>query len=547
MEIHQKIRPTPYRPLGGSTRAGFGLLEVLMVLSAISTLGAMGVVAYGTASESSKQMKLRQDVAALNRAVKLYVMSGGDLSATLTGDAVVAKLKTTMASSQKSTMAGLRGSMVDKRIRPVAATTVGTARAVWNNSTRSFEIATMGTGIGEFRLDAPIQTAEENRKAVMELNSADKWVWSYDDQTASSRAPRQNPGASEQQVFQPPSADTLRVLKTPDFTKPGALYGISAFKPDLEVSLVDRNPPNLAETFYSVGGGAWRKWDGSPLSIPPALLTQVKAFSAPLDPDRYEESPIVTADYETIFFSGSSSGLFSNPKGDPGLITNLLGALTNSLFTWGGPTLALGFDKANSLSFTGATFTAISPDEAFALGTLTYYNGTTYMGTNASTVLLNVKLNFSVPSVVETLPFTFQLLSSQNTKEEKKKDKGNKKTDKQLDDDDADYVYIPEVSTEFTTKIKGQTYYLVLRFGKEDSDGFTTIDEFHTHENKTMTGTIYGIFTTHPDSVDWEGSETDTATGHSNENSRNGTSTNLLGSGNNNANSGSGSVNSNSN
>ncbi|MDB6068853.1 MAG: hypothetical protein JWL81_24 [Verrucomicrobiales bacterium] len=485
-------------------RRGFGLLEMLLILGAISTVGALGYVGLGTATTSVKDVKLSQDVAALNRAVKTYAMSGGDLSTATSGETILAKLKTTMASSQQSTMAGLRGSMVDKRLQGVAASGTGSSRAVWDNSIKSFVIAKTGTGFREFKMDAVVQNVEETRKVVMALNTADKWIWSYNDQTAGTPAPRQHVISQPPGVAAPAAYEGITVLKSPDFSKPGALYSISAFKPDLKVGLVDRNTANTAETYYSIAGGAWQRWNGAPLSIPPSLLTQVRAYSAPLDPDRYEQSAIATADYETIFFSGSSSGLFTNPVGDPGLVTNLLGGLTGTLFTWGGPALLLGFDKPNSLSFSGTTFSEISPDEAFELGTLTYYNGTTYVGTNALGVLLNVKLNFSVPSVIETLPFTFQLLSSTNTKEDKKKDKKNKENEKQMDDADADYVYIPEVSTEFTTKIKGQTFYLVLRFGKENSNGFTTIDEFHTHESKSMTGTIYGIFTNHPDSVDWD-------------------------------------------
>lgn len=85
---------------------------------------------------------------------------------------------------------------------------------------------------------------------------------------------------------------------------------------------------------------------------------------------------------------------------------------------------------------------------------------------------------------MENLTFSFNLLSTPNKN--------------QNADDDADFVYIPDVSTKFNTTIKGQVFYLVLSFGSSSGNGFTTINEFHTHENRTMTGSIFGRFTTNP-------------------------------------------------
>ena len=48
------------------------------------------------------------------------------------------------------------------------------------------------------------------------------------------------------------------------------------------------------------------------------------------------------------------------------------------------------------------------------------------------------------------------------------------------------------MSTTFRTIIKGKQFELILRFGAHGPNGFTTIDTFHAHEGKTLTGTIYG-------------------------------------------------------
>jgi hypothetical protein len=65
-------------------------------------------------------------------------------------------------------------------------------------------------------------------------------------------------------------------------------------------------------------------------------------------------------------------------------------------------------------------------------------------------------------------------------------------------DEDADFVWIPSLASRFTAQVQGQTFYLQLRFGNSTANGFTTIDEFHVHENKSATGAIYGKFTTNP-------------------------------------------------
>ena len=113
--IHFCSRTIPVPPKS----RGFSLLELLIVLAAMSSVAAMGYVHFSSTTEAVKAAKLRQDVAALNTAVRTYLMSGGDLSTVADGAAVIAKLKTTASAAHRSTLAGLRGSMVDLRLRAV--------------------------------------------------------------------------------------------------------------------------------------------------------------------------------------------------------------------------------------------------------------------------------------------------------------------------------------------------------------------------------------------------------------------------------------------
>ena len=127
------------KPIRGARRPhGFSLLEMLIVLAALSSVAAMAFVNFSNTTDSVKTAKLRQDVAALNSAVRTYLISGGDLSAVSNGADVIAKLKTTARSSQRTTIAGLRSSMVDLRLRGVPTSVNGSPRAFWDAARQTF-------------------------------------------------------------------------------------------------------------------------------------------------------------------------------------------------------------------------------------------------------------------------------------------------------------------------------------------------------------------------------------------------------------------------
>ena len=136
------------------------------------------------------------------------------------------------------------------------------------------------------------------------------------------------------------------------------------------------------------------------------------------------------------------------------------------------------------MTFTPAANYTVVPDQEFKIGDLYYYNGTVVSGTSATGVKLRVGLNFTVPERAETFEFDFRLYSTIN--------RGVSLND------DADFVWIPTLASQLTAQVQGQTFYLQLRFGNSTANGFTTIDEFHVHENNSATGAIYGKFTTNP-------------------------------------------------
>jgi prepilin-type N-terminal cleavage/methylation domain-containing protein len=464
-----------------STRRGFSLMELLLSVAVISMVIAVGVFAVSNLSSSTRNMKLQSDVASLNGAIRTFLVNGGQIPASANGESVLAILKSGADASSGQKLAALRGSVINRRLRGHLIATAGEDRAIWNAAKQRFEIAASGSGFRSFDLggsDAGPAT-ETARRGTMDLATRDNWVWDYKEGSGPNRGP------TTAQTHEIASAEAtapaaITRLAAPDFSIKGGLYDFSAFAPSLSVSLIDRNNPGLSTIYYSIENGPWLEYRSEqPLAIPPALLTSVRAYAVPLFGESYEASEVESETYETIYFTGTSSGLFYSPRGDSGLVTNLLRDLKLPQFLWG--TSATSDKKQNELTFRGESFRTIAPDQEFKLGTLSYYNGTTFSGTNATSVQIGIELNMSTPTVKETLAFEFKLLSTPN----KGKDANA----------DADYVYIPDVSTNFRTSIKGKTFALVLRFGEHTSHGFTTIDTFHAHEGKLLTGTIYGRLT----------------------------------------------------
>lgn len=447
------------------------------MVAVMSSLAAAAYLMAGSLTRTAHSTKLSADVATLNNAVRVYLTNGGRIPAAAEPQQIVDRLKMTSTAASGIRMAGIRGTMLDARLRGELVTAAGDERAVWNAAKQRFEIRRAGKGFRAFDLggDPTAVAVEEERQRTLDLATKTNWVWDFEDGVRTARAPQQIE-TSDVAIIQPQEPSAITRLAAPDFSMPGALYDVSAFNPTMLISLVDRNMPGTSRLFYSVDNGPWIEYTGTPLQIPPRLTTTVRSYAAAIDGESYEDSEPVTQKYETIYFTGTSAGNFHSPVGDGKLVTNIAAGQRRPDFKWG--QAATSDKKQNELKFSGASFQNIAPDQEFALGTLDYYNGTTASGTNATGVQIAIDLNLTTPGVKESLNFTFRLLSTPN--------KGKS------ENEDADYVHIPDVSTSFRTAIKGKQFQLILRFGEHSANGFTTIDTFHAHEGKTLKGTIYG-------------------------------------------------------
>jgi len=138
------------------------------------------------------------------------------------------------------------------------------------------------------------------------------------------------------------------------------------------------------------------------------------------------------------------------------------------------------------MTFAGVPFNTTT-ETPFQIGTLTYFNGTTVLGSTPNTIDLSIALTFTIPGAgTQTSDFTLGLVSTPNTSDPIAS---------------ADYVYFPSAfsSTIFTI---GTTQYTVMLTGFENvvgdagflgSNGNT---EFHVEEGGTASADLYGEVTT---------------------------------------------------
>jgi hypothetical protein len=182
----------------------------------------------------------------------------------------------------------------------------------------------------------------------------------------------------------------------------------------------------------------------------------------------------LAADLWAANIEGSSSGIFVNPQGPPGMVTTGVG--TNQ-FTWGDPN---GFGTGPSrFAFTGATLAA-DFDKLFSLGTLTYFNGTIVDGTEADAVDLKVTIMLTMPSgVTKEITQTLTLINTPNT-----------------DDPiaSADVVLLPTSIPEISFTVDNVEHILKIEgFGTiTGAGGATTIDRFFVLEGGTASAELLG-------------------------------------------------------
>jgi hypothetical protein len=175
---------------------------------------------------------------------------------------------------------------------------------------------------------------------------------------------------------------------------------------------------------------------------------------------------------------GSTSGAWVNPA--PAAPPVVVTGVGTPVFTWGESALP------NSLSFRGTAYA--SPFETpFRVGSISYFNGTTTLGTTPDSVQLALTLDFTNPALgAITSNYDFTLITTTNTADPI---------------ESADFVKLPSLFSS-TSFFIGSTEYRVKLVGFDNvvGDGFleSSASELHVIEGGTASADLFAIVTTQP-------------------------------------------------
>jgi hypothetical protein len=183
--------------------------------------------------------------------------------------------------------------------------------------------------------------------------------------------------------------------------------------------------------------------------------------------------------------TGSTGGNWVNPSPSGGSIVTAGSGTSN--FHWGDGT---GFGVGdNSLNFAGGAFASVT-ESPFKVGTITYFNGTTALGTTPDSVELALTLNFVDPALGAVVSnYAFNLVTTPNTGDA---------------DADADFVFLPSSFSTTSFLIGGTTYNVKLTgFQNIVGDGFLASDSLglHVREGLSASADLYAVVTTQTSNV----------------------------------------------
>ena len=271
---------------------GFSLLEVIIVIAILGVIASIATVGVNRFRDSSNSTKLHSDIATVNTAIKVYLASGGDLTGVTNPQAVLDKLKTSRTEESAAKYAGLRSSMIDKRLTVVMQTSseasTDAARAVWNPDKNRFEAATTGLGVKAFDINAAlgqVDYGEETREAsAVDYNEGDGWIWTFvETPGAAPPTPDQIAVGGGNPLPPDPPGSPVRLIK-PVISPTGGEYIIGDFP--LAVTISNPNDESISDLYWATewSGGSgilWQAYTG-PVQVQPddQLLVYVKSLDS---------------------------------------------------------------------------------------------------------------------------------------------------------------------------------------------------------------------------------------------------------------------------
>jgi len=292
---------------------GISLLEVMLVVVVLGSLVAIALPRMMQVRDGVRDTKLQSDVATINGAVKTYLANGGSIPSDASVDDVLLSLKSSVRGEKAETFVGMTGSMLDRRVEPVWMSgdqrQGSDPRAVWNPSSRRFEITTEPvSGIAMFQLGAPVTDeklpASDARQSSVEYASTSNWIWGYADGSAAPPAGTTEiplspdaPDSTPPEPSAPPAPPSGGArLSPPQFSRDPGNYDIGEYQ--LEVALLNPNPANSSEIQFRRNGGDWVTYaPGTVLELMPD--EELMAFTVASHSSDAEPSRIVRGGYTT--------------------------------------------------------------------------------------------------------------------------------------------------------------------------------------------------------------------------------------------------------
>ncbi len=292
--------------------SGLSLVEVVILVSVISVLAAMGMSRLGTGTrDAANEVKMEQDLRILNSAVSAYVASGGDLSGVSSPSDVLVRLKTRASEEQRRRLPGLGGSFLSGEVefeyQSDEEAKSGAPRLAWSSERNRFDlIREGGDGILNVVMNrsgvVSSEEAEETRSTSMQFAAKSSWIWDYQDAAVATPV-----GASSIPTGEKPSSVPAATaassppmvrnpLQPPAFSIPGGRFPEYDFPISLE--LTNPNPTGVGRVYYSVNYRAWQPCQpGEVVSVSPE--TSIKAQVVPVDGALWDPSPVVEELYHS--------------------------------------------------------------------------------------------------------------------------------------------------------------------------------------------------------------------------------------------------------
>jgi hypothetical protein len=277
-------------------------------------------------------------------------------------------------------------------------------------------------------------------------------------------------------------------LPTPILNPPGGTFDYYDFPIRVTISSNGAPGGSFSKLRYRITSssgsvGSWQTYS-SPVSMAGDETLEARNFG--VDTTSYYDSDSAMGTYtqdltDVPFFAGTVEARWKDLKG----LSSLLG-LVNNLFL---DDVTAEFGKglpgsaANKLEFKRIPFDHVVPDTYFKLGRFSYFNGTVQSGTEASSVKLDLQMNFNKP-VTQNGKGTanISLWSSANTGSESRS---------------ADYAQLDNPITDVKLNFKGQKYVLELKFANISAEeGWTDGTKLYVYEGSNGTADLIGRLVT---------------------------------------------------